>query len=603
MLAAVRRTLPRGRSLPYDAWRRRHRLLVGLLAVHAVAILVYALLRGRGLPDGLADMAVPLLLALIAARCPGRRLPAAIVSVGLLTCAALLTHLSGGVTEAYFDFFVVIVFLTLYEDWVPFVVAFVFVLVHHGVLGGLDPALVFGGSHTDHWRLALIHAGFLVAAGAGLLAVWRFNEDVRHRLRALVDGSGDAIVEIDRKGEVVGWNAAAQAMLGYTSEEIECRPTSMLAAPGREEELEQLVASALRGEPIQRQEIDWARKGGTTVEVALTLSPIIDAGRPVGASIIVHDMAERLALQEVERRFRDMVERVPAITYVAEPGEDGHWNYVSPQIEVMLGYTPEEWLADPLLWADRIHPDDRDQVVEEEVRFASTREPLACEYRMIARDGTVVWVRDDAVFRMRRRGRADVMDGILTDITELKVMEMQLRHMAGHDHMTGLCNRHRFEEELGRALAHTLRYGTPAALLMLDLDGVKEVNDELGHHAGDTLLKLVAAGLRDRLRAVDTAGRLGGDEFGVLLPGVDEAGALAVADDLVELMRLTRVEVEGRSVGTTASVGITTLREGAEVDTQRLLMQADRAMYEAKHAGGDRVALYEAGEGAKEAFA
>jgi diguanylate cyclase (GGDEF)-like protein/PAS domain S-box-containing protein len=486
---------------------------------------------------------------------------------------------------------------------VPFLVAFVFVLVHHGVLGGLDPGLVFGGSHTDHWRMALIHAGFLVAAGAGLLAVWRFNEDVRHRLRALVDGSGDAIVEIDRKGEVVGWNAAAQAMLGYTSEEIECRPTSVLAAPGREEELEQLVASALRGEPIQRQEIDWARKGGTTVEVALTLSPIIDAGRPVGASIIVHDMAERLALQEVERRFRDMVERVPAITYVAEPGEDGHWNYVSPQIEVMLGYTPEEWLADPLLWADRIHPDDREEVVEEEVRFASTREPLACEYRMIARDGTVVWVRDDAVFRTRRRGRADVMDGILTDITELKIMEMQLRHMAGHDHMTGLCNRHRFEEELGRALAHTLRYGTPAALLMLDLDGVKEVNDELGHHAGDTLLKLVAAGLRDRLRAVDTAGRLGGDEFGVLLPGVDEAGALAVAEDLVELMRLTRVEVEGRSVGTTASVGITTLREGAEVDTQRLLMQADRAMYEAKHAGGDRVALYEAGEGAKEAFA
>jgi diguanylate cyclase (GGDEF)-like protein len=105
------------------------------------------------------------------------------------------------------------------------------------------------------------------------------------------------------------------------------------------------------------------------------------------------------------------------------------------------------------------------------------------------------------------------------------------------------------------------------------------------------------------LRAVDTAGRLGGDEFAVLLPGVDEAGALAVAEDLVELMRLTRVEVEGRSVGTTASVGITTLREGAEVDTQRLLMQADRAMYEAKHAGGDRVALYKAGGGAREAFA
>jgi diguanylate cyclase (GGDEF)-like protein/PAS domain S-box-containing protein len=410
-------------------------------------------------------------------------------------------------------------------------------------------------------------------------------------------------VEIDRKGQVVGWNAAAQAMLGYAPEEIESLPASVLAAPGREEELDQLVASALRGEPIQRQEIDWARKGGTTVEVALTLSPIIDAGRPVGASIIVHDMAERLALQEVERRFRDLVERVPAITYVAEPGEDGRWRYVSPQIEAMLGYTPEEWVADPLLWARRLHPDDRKRVVEEEERFASTREPLACEYRMIDRDGTVVWVRDDAVFRTRRPGRADVMDGILTDITDIKVMEVQLRHLAGHDHMTGLCNRHRFEEELEGAVAYTRRYGTPAALLMLDLDGVKEVNDELGHHAGDALLKLVAARMRDRLRAVDTVGRLGGDEFGVLLPDVDEAGALAVGEDLVERIRLTGVEVEGRSVGTTASLGITLLREGDDVDSERLLMRADSAMYEAKHAGGDRVALYKAGGGAREAFA
>jgi diguanylate cyclase (GGDEF)-like protein/PAS domain S-box-containing protein len=314
-------------------------------------------------------------------------------------------------------------------------------------------------------------------------------------------------------------------------------------------------------------------------------------------------MAERLALQEVEQRFRDLVERVPAVTYVAEPGEDGRWRYASPQIETMLGYSPEEWLADPLLWANRLHPEDRERVVEEEERFASTRVPLACDYRMIARDGTVVWVRDDAVFRTRRAGRADVMDGILTDITELKVMEGQLRHLANHDHMTGLCNRHRFEEELSRALAYTRRYGTPGALLMLDLDGVKEVNDELGHHAGDALLKLVASGMRDRLRAVDTVGRLGGDEFGVFLPGVDEAGALAVGEDLVERIRLTRMELEGRSVGTTASLGITLLRDGAEVDSERLLMQADSAMYEAKHAGGDRVALYEAGGGAREAFA
>jgi diguanylate cyclase (GGDEF)-like protein/PAS domain S-box-containing protein len=601
----MRRALPRGRTLPYDAWRRRHRLLLGLLAVHALALLAYAPLEGRGWATGVVAMSVPLVFALVAARCPGRRVPAAIVSMGLLTCAAEVVYLSGGFGAANFDFFVVVILLTLYEDWVPFLVAVVYLLLHHGVLGALDPKLVYHGAfpRSHPWRFALIHTGFLLAAAAGLMALWRFNEDVRHRLRALVDGSGDAIVEIDLKGEVVGWNAAAQAMLGYSLEEIECKPATALAVPGREEELERIVASALRGEPIQRHEIDWARKDGKKVQVALTVSAIQDAGRSVGASIIVHDMAERLALQEVEQRFRDLVERVPAITYVAESGEDGRWRYVSPQIETMLGYAPDAWLADPMLWANRIHPDDRERVLEEEERFTATRDPLACEYRMIARDGTVVWVRDDAVFRTRHPGRADVMDGILTDITELKVMEEQLRHMANHDQMTGLANRHRFEEELRHAVAYTDRYGTPGALLMLDLDGVKSVNDELGHHAGDALLKLVAAGMRERLRAVDTVGRLGGDEFGVFLPGVEEAGAAAVAEDLVERIRMTKVEVDGRSVGTTASVGITLLRDGDEVDTERLLMRADSAMYEAKHAGGDRVALFKAGGGAREAFA
>jgi diguanylate cyclase (GGDEF)-like protein/PAS domain S-box-containing protein len=580
--------LPRGQTLPYDAWRRRHRLVVGLLAVHALAVFVYALLQDRDWLQALLYAGPPALLAPVALRCPGRRLPATLVSVGLLACAATVVHLSDAATQARFDYFVVVIFLTLYEDWIPFLVSIVFVLIHHTLISGLD------------WTGALVHAGFLAAAAAGLLAVWRFNEDVRHRLRALVDGSGDAIVEVDRRRDVVGWNAAAQALLGYATEDIECLPCSVLAAPGRGDELEAVLESALRGEPFQRQEIDWARQDGNLVEVELTVSPIVDAGRPVGASIIVHDMGERLALQEVEQRFRDLVERVPAITYVAEPGEDGRWRYVSPQIETVLGYTPEEWLADPLLWANRIHPDDRERALEEEDRFTSTREPLACEYRMIARDGTVVWVRDDAVFRTRREGRADVMDGILTNITELKVLEERLRHLASHDHMTGLFNRHRFEEELERAVAFTGRYGTPGALLVLDLDGLKKVNDELGHHAGDALLKLVASGLRDRLRSVDSLGRLGGDEFAVCLPGVDRAGAQSVAQSLVERIRVTRVELDGRSVGTTASLGIALLRQGDDLDSERLLMQADSAMYEAKHAGGDAVALYEPAAGGTE---
>jgi diguanylate cyclase (GGDEF)-like protein len=183
------------------------------------------------------------------------------------------------------------------------------------------------------------------------------------------------------------------------------------------------------------------------------------------------------------------------------------------------------------------------------------------------------------------------------------MMENRLRHLATHDHMTGLCNRHRFEEELERQVAYTHRYGTPGAVIVLDLDGVKRVNDELGHHAGDILLKLVAQRVSERLRAVDVVGRLGGDEFGVLLPGVDEAGARAVGADLVDRIRSTRVEVEDRSVGTTASLGIAILRDDDDAEGGRLLMRADSAMYEVKHAGGDGVVVYEPAAGPEPAAA
>jgi diguanylate cyclase (GGDEF)-like protein len=117
------------------------------------------------------------------------------------------------------------------------------------------------------------------------------------------------------------------------------------------------------------------------------------------------------------------------------------------------------------------------------------------------------------------------------------------------------------------------------------------------------LLKLVASRMTERLRAVDVVGRLGGDEFGVLLPGVDEAGARAVADDLVARVRATHVEMEGRSVGTTASLGIAVLGADDDIDAGRLMMLADSAMYEAKHAGGDRVAVHQPAGGVESATA
>ena len=141
---------------------------------------------------------------------------------------------------------------------------------------------------------------------------------------------------------------------------------------------------------------------------------------------IEHDRA-KLQLRAAEDRYRTLVERLPAITYIAELGDAGPWHYVSPQIESMLGFSPSEWLADPMSWMNRIHEDDRAIAMAAEKRFQETHELFQAEYRMFARDGRILWFRDEAVMLHQAEGRPLLMQGVLHDMTEHKRLEDQLR--------------------------------------------------------------------------------------------------------------------------------------------------------------------------------
>jgi signal transduction histidine kinase len=183
-LRAAREWLPEGRSLPYADWRPRHRWLVTLLWLHAVALPIFAISRGYSVTHSLLEGGVVGLFAGAAAAAPiAPRWRAVLAAVGLVTSSAVLVHFSGGAIEAHFHFFVVLILLTLYEDWIPFLVAFGYVVVHHGVAGTFAPESVY--NHADAiahpWKWALIHGGFVSAAGAGAIAAWRLNEDARAR--------------------------------------------------------------------------------------------------------------------------------------------------------------------------------------------------------------------------------------------------------------------------------------------------------------------------------------------------------------------------------------------------------------------------------------
>ncbi len=190
--------------------------------------------------------------------------------------------------------------------------------------------------------------------------------------------------------------------------------------------------------------------------------------------------------------------------------------------------------------------------------------------------------------------RGDEVDGRVwsfRDISERKRFEAQLVHVANHDPLTGLFNRRRFDEELDRQLSESERYGTHGALLFLDLDQFKDVNDSRGHRAGDDLLTSLALLLRQRLRETDIIARLGGDEFAVLLPRADAAQADAVAKDLLEAIRGHTFMVGGAPLGITFSLGIALFPEHGSTAGE-LLSRADMAMYRAKEEGRNRASTF-----------
>lgn len=178
------------------------------------------------------------------------------------------------------------------------------------------------------------------------------------------------------------------------------------------------------------------------------------------------------------------------------------------------------------------------------------------------------------------------------DVSETKRAGERLQHLADHDPLTDLFNRRRFEEELEREVARSDRYETAAAVLLLDLDNFKGVNDTYGHMWGDEVLRATARLLRSRLRSTDVLARLGGDEFAVLLPESDRVRAVKLAEELLEVFREHTLDTDRGRVRMTTSIGVVALDSGGA--SSESLAAADDAMYRAKREGRDRLAVYDA---------
>jgi diguanylate cyclase (GGDEF)-like protein/PAS domain S-box-containing protein len=292
------------------------------------------------------------------------------------------------------------------------------------------------------------------------------------------------------------------------------------------------------------------------------------------------DSAQR-ALKESEQRFRHLAANIPQVFWVAEPGY-GRILYVSPAYEKVWGRSIETLLARADDWRQAIHPGDRARV--EEALLAPEPHGFDHEYRILQADGSVHWIHDRAFPIVGDNGDVILMTGIAEDITVRRKAEDQLLFLAHHDKLTGLPNRVLFYDRLQQSLAQARRHKSSVAVIFLDLDHFKLVNDTAGHAAGDRLLQQVSHRFREAVRSGDTVGRLGGDEFALILSELNNSKeADAAAQKLMRVLD-EPFEVDGNEVFVTASAGISLFPVDGE-DPDTLIKHADTAMYRAKEAG------------------
>lgn len=420
--------------------------------------------------------------------------------------------------------------------------------------------------------------------------------------RNVVDSLGEGLLITDLDDAVVYANLRMAELSGYAVEEMLGRPAYEMLLPREQwEQTRHRNEERVRGK-ADRYETRCLRKDGASFWAAVSAAPYRDpSGEIIGTMGAFNDVTERREaeqeLRAAEERYRALVENVPAVAYTQEVGKLQTALYVSPRIRDLTGYGPEDFESDPDLWYGVVHPDDRQEVAAEDKRTEETGDPFRMEYRLVHRDDRVVWVRDESVL-VRAGDQAPLYwQGVMSDITEHKALEEQLKHQALHDPLTGLPNRILLEDRLRLALRRTKRRGGQVAVLFVDLDNFKVVNDSLGHEAGDRLLQSVSKRLGAVVRPEDTVARLGGDEFIFLLEEVGLEEACSTAVRILATLR-SPISLRGRKVYATASIGIAVGGNGTQ-RTEDLLRDADLAMYGAKRSGKARYAVFEEGMNAQ----
>ena len=429
-----------------------------------------------------------------------------------------------------------------------------------------------------------------------------------------------SIIGTDLAGTITLFNAGAERMLGHRAvevvglhtptlfhdpAEVAVRAEELAIAPG----WDVFVAAARRGQADSR-EWTYIRKDGSRLPVELTVTPVLgDDLQPRGFIGIAVDLSARRraeqSLRTAEERFRRAFHDAPVGLAIsaASPEALGRYLDVNKAMCELLGYDRERLLE--MRVQSLSHPGDTDRDVGAMRELLSGQlDRYQGERRYIHASGDTIEASVGVSLIRDGDGRPLHFITQIEDVSARKRYESQLQHMANHDPLTGLYNRKRMDEALAAHAARVRRYAPTGALLMIDLDHFKQVNDRLGHNAGDEVLISVARILQGRVRETDLAVRLGGDEFAVLMTEGDIDDAQILAADLSDLIRRRSAGSSGAATGgLTASIGIAVFDDREDLRPDDVLVEADTAMYTAKQDGRNRIAAYVTDDGVRHRLA
>ncbi len=415
------------------------------------------------------------------------------------------------------------------------------------------------------------------------------------KLSQAVEQAADTIFITDLEGVIEYVNPAFERLTGYAAAELIGKTPSILKSGALPAVFYQNMWQTILAVDVFHDVVVNKKKNGDLYHENLTISPLKDPyGRIMRFIATGQDITEREqaleGLRESEQRFHATFDQ--AAVGIAQMALDGRWVRVNHKLCDILGYPEAELLR--RTFVELTHPEHRQQDLDSRRRLVAGELPyFSMEKRCIRKDGRVIWVNLTMSLVREPCGTPKYFITVTEDITRRKDAEAQLVYLANHDALTGLANRTLLQDRLAQNFAFASRTGASVAVLFLDLDRFKNINDSLGHDTGDRFLLAIANRLASCVRTGDTVARLGGDEFVLVLGGLKRPEDATFSAEQVLSVVSRPMTIDGRELTLSASIGISLYpRDG--LDPQSLLKNADAALYRAKATGKNSFQFYAA---------